>query len=291
MDDGVDDVPRRVLVAIDHLGDFRPALSFACHEARAAGLRIELVHVLDESRPGPETRTACPWQECVDAAAAVVAELAGEEVEVGRSLRRGSVEDVLVDLSRGSELCVVQHRRLTRLHRIQAGSTAVAVAGRVHSRIVCVPEDWRPEKGFQGPVTVGVDAVDTEAQLLLEQAFRYASREGSAVRVLHGWTMASPYDDALVDARIEQDWAAAYRERLRAVLDPQRRAYPEVPVDVVLRHLAPPKALAEASTDSRLVMVGRGRMVHPLVRGLGSVPRAALQDSRCPVEVVAPHLS
>ena len=46
------------------------------------------------------------------------------------------------------------------------------------------------------------------------------------------------------------------------------------------------RALLERSATSRLLLVGQGRLVHPLVDRLGSVPRAVLLEADCPVEVV-----
>jgi nucleotide-binding universal stress UspA family protein len=212
--------------------------------------------------------------------------LADGRVDVVTSRHHGPVGPVLIELSRAASLLVLQHHRLSRLHRLAHGSTAVTIAGRVHCRMVSVPDAW--DGGDQAPaeVTVGVDAVDAEAGRVLDQAFEHAAREGARLRVVHAWSMSSPYDDALVDDATAEEWTSAYRSRLEADLRERRAASAGVEVEVDVVHEDAGKALLERSAASRLLLVGQGRLVHPLVDRLGSVPRAVLLDASCPVEVV-----
>lgn len=274
--------PRPVVVGLDDLSETHAALSFAAREADVEGLSVELVHI---SRSG-EGGIALARTTDLGCAERCVHDLTDGRVAVVSSIRSGPVQKVLVDLSRHASLLVLEHRRMTRLERHRVPSTSVRVAGRVHCRIVSVPCDWRP-LAARGCITVGIDAVDGETEGLLEHAFDQAVREGARLQLVHAWCMSSPYDDAIVDATVEEEWSAGYRHRLDAMLAPHRAKHPEVEVEVDVVHQAASKALVDRSQASDLVILGQGRLVHPLVDRLGSVPRGVLEDSRCPVEVVA----
>lgn len=269
--------PPRVLVAVDQPDDCEAGLRYAVAEAERTGAVLELVHVDDpDGRPVDD----------VAPAHALAERLAGGRVEVVTSRHPGPVGPVLIELSRAADLLVLQHHRISRLRRLAHGSTAVTVAGRVHCRMVSVPDAW--SGGDQAPtdVTVGVDAVDDDAGRVLDQAFEHAARAGGRLRVVHAWSMSSPYDDALVDELAAEEWTASYRTRLEADLRDRRAASPGVEVVVDVVHQEAGKALLERTATSCLLLVGQGRLVHPLVDRLGSVPRAVLLDADCPVEVV-----
>jgi nucleotide-binding universal stress UspA family protein len=275
--------PRPVVVGLDDLPETHAALSLAAREADVESLGVELVHISRSGEGGldhaPTTDLGCA-ERCVH-------DLTDGRVAVVSSIRSGPVEEVLVDLSRHASLLVLEHRRMTRLERHRLPSTAVRVAGHVHCRIVSVPCDWSPALAARGCITVGIDAVDGETEGLLEHAFNQAVRDGARLQLVHAWCMSSQYDDAIVDATVEEEWGAGYRHRLDAMLDPHRARHPEVEVEVDVVHQTAPKALVDRSRTSDRLILGRGRLVHPLVDRLGSVPRAVLEDSRCPVEVVA----
>jgi nucleotide-binding universal stress UspA family protein len=207
---------------------------------------------------------------------------------VTAALAAGPVDQTFVDRSRDAALVVVEHRRRSRLARYRRPSTAAMLAGRVHCPLVAVPEDWHARPRSTGVITIGIDAVDHETETLLGRGFSLAAREGARLRLGHAWTMSSPYDDAVVDAVIEKDWSEAYQTRLERLLAPYRQAQPAVEVSVEVVHRRPADALVTWSQASDMVLLGRGRLVHPLVDGLGSVPRAVLEDGCCPIAVAAP---
>jgi nucleotide-binding universal stress UspA family protein len=269
--------PPRVLVAVDQPDDSEAGLRYAVAEAERTGGTLELVHVDDPD--GPPVDDVAPIH-------ALAEQLAAGRVHVTTSRRPGPVGPVLIELSRTADLLVLQHHRISRLRRLVHGSTAVTVAGRVHCRMVSVPDAWGG--GDQAPtaVTVGVDAVDAEAGRVLDQAFEHAAREGGRLRVVHAWSMSSSYDDALVDDVTADEWTSSYKSRLEADLRDRRAASPSIDVEVDVVHEEAAKALLERSATSRLLLVGQGRLVHPLVDRLGSVPRAVQLDADCPVEVV-----
>lgn len=269
--------PPRVLVAVDQPDDCEAGLRYAVAEAERTGAALELVHVDD-----PDGRLV----DDVAPAHALAERLADGRVDVMTSRHPGPVGPVLIELSRAADLLVLQHHRISRLRRLAHGSTAVTVAGRVHCRMVSVPDAWCGGDDAPTDVTVGVDAVDADAGPVLDQAFEHAARAGGRLRVVHAWSMSSPYDDALVDERTAAEWTASYRTRLEADLRERRALSPGVEVEVDVVHEEAGKALLERTAASRLLLVGQGRLVHPLVDRLGSVPRAVLLDADCPVEVV-----
>ena len=269
-----------VAVGFDGTSDARPALAFAAHEADIRGTHLHLVHVIDPngvaSVGAPDFETAAKW----------VRDMTGGRVETVVSTRCGSVQDVLADVSRDVELLVVEHRRLSGLRRHRVPSIAVGLAGRVHSRMVSVPKDWDALPGGKACILVGVDAVDAEAEGLLQRAFAQASSEGARLWTVHAWALPNAYDDALVDPGATDAWDTVYRGRLRMVMERHRCNHADVDVTVDVVHQAAAKALVQRSDKADLVLVGQGRLVHPLLNRLGSVSRAVLENSRCPVEVV-----
>jgi nucleotide-binding universal stress UspA family protein len=269
----------RILVAVEQADDCEAALAYAVGEAVRTTASIEIVHVdIPDADAGPI--------DPLTPALTLAEKLTEGRVGVRASRHPGPVGPVLVELSRVASLLVIQHHRLSRLQRLTHGSTAVAVAGRVHCRMVSVPDGWRTGDASQTDVTVGVDAVDAAAGLVLDHAFQLAAREGARLRVVHAWSMSSAYDDTLVDEVTAEEWTTSYRTRLEAELKERRAAHAEVEVEMEVLHRDAGKALLERSARSRLLLVGQGRLVHPLVDRLGSVPRALLLDAACPVEVV-----
>src|SRR5690606_27799129 len=130
-------------------------------------------------------------------------------------------------------------------------------------------------------VVVGVD-LDGDYAPVLDYAFAAAEAREAPLRVMH---LRRPVPLA-VEARV--DWRAAtetVRERLSAALAPWRERHPDVKVaeEVFIGH--PADALATASANAGLVVVGsRGRLLP-----LGSVSHAVLHHAGGPVAVVRPY--
>lgn len=279
----IDHAPPPVLVGVDDLGDSHAALSYAAAEADISGSALMLVHVTEGAvaiDPGGENVNLLDAER-------YVREATEGRVKVETAVRQGPVAPTLAELSRTASLVVVEHRRMSRLGRHRLPSVAGQLAGRVRSRIVSVPEDWAVPAARRGRIVVGLDALDSEADELLQRAVARASRDGARLLLVHAWSMSSAYDNALVEANVEEEWRATYQRRLNQRLDAAHLGRPEVDVEILVIHQTPAKALVEISDEADLLLLGRGRSVHPLVNGLGSVPRAVLEDSRCPVEVVS----
>ena len=268
----------RLVVAVDDLLDCRSALRFAVDEALSSRCRIEVLHV-------PQGEGDDTTSEALEPSLLMVSALSGGKVDATASITRGPVVEVLVGVSRDAALLVVEHRRISPLRRQLVPSIAMSVAGRVQCALVSVPQGWAPAGGSSSWVTVGVDALDRQTDDLVEEAFALADRRGRRLRLVHAWSMSNPYDDVVVDQAVEDDWARAYRARLGDLLSPHLAVHPRVETAVEVEHQDPAKTLLRWSSESDLLLIRRGHLVHPLVDGLGSVSRRLVEDSRCPVRV------
>lgn len=278
--------PPHVVVGVDDLSDCHAALSYAAAEADISGSTLTLVHVVN-SDVGNEVDADVDGRDAdFGPAERYVSDMTAGRVKVETSVREGPVAAALLELSRTASLVVVEHRRLYRLGRRRLPSVAGQLAGRVRSRLVSVPEDWPVPSVRRGCTVVGLDAIDAEADAVLHCAFARAASDGARLLLVHAWSMSSAYDDALVEEKDEEEWRATYKRRLIDRLEALHLG-PQVDVEIRVVHGAPSKALIELSDNADLLLLGRGRAVHPLVHGLGSVPRAVLEDGRCPVEVVS----
>ena len=273
---------RPVVVGVDDVLGCHAALSFAVGEAAVTGAQVRAVHVL--AGPGTGARAG---QEAALAGTIGRARCAepGNHVDVVPLVREGPVLQTLVAATLEAEMLVVEHRRMSRLQRHSAPSTAITIAGRVHCPLVSVPEGWQPSRTAGGWVTVGIDAPDGESRALVERGLHLAQRANARLRLVHAWSMSSRYDDAMIEAADVEEWSRAYRTRLRQMLCGLQAMHPRLEVTVEVVHGDPAKVLLGRSRTAELLLLGRGRSVHPLVNGLGSVPRAVLEDSHCPVEV------
>ncbi len=271
--------PRPIMLAVRDTDACGPSLRFACAAARRLAAPLHLVHVLQEPRSQAHL--------LLEAVAADAGELTGGEVPVHTVLRTGPVVSELTELSRGAQLLVLQRRQLSRLQRLVTQSVSAHVGGRGHAPTVSVPGGWEPRLGGTRHVTVGVDGVDNEEGCrLLEHAFARAAEAGAELTVVHAWQLPSGYDDAVVAQPEVEEWRERYLRVLHSRLGPLRAVHPDVPVSVEIRHLHPAEALVQAAKDSDLVVLGRGRLEHPLVEHLGSVARAVMRDADCPTEVL-----
>ncbi len=183
-------------------------------------------------------------------------------------------------------MIVLQHRRTSGLHRIATGSTTNGVAARASVPVVSVPEDWSGPR--TGPVvTVAVQDVD-EAAGLLRAGFEQARARRTSLAVLHAWWLASGYDVVVVDDDMRREWAERAQAWLAPVLEPLEAEYPDVEVEVLVRHAPPAEAILDAAEGSALLVLGRRHHRLPLGTHLGPIARATLNHSACPVLMLPP---
>jgi nucleotide-binding universal stress UspA family protein len=280
-----------VLVGVAASG-YDAALRFAAAEARRAQRPLHLVHVLQQPAGdayigvyGGMLDTA---KALLDEALTKAEKLAGDDVAVTAELvDSGWIVDDLVRHTDGASLLVMQHRALSQVKRVFTGSIVHSVAGRAHVPVVSVPEGWEPTTTPKGFVTAAVQD-PVEAPALLRAGFEEARSRGAELVVLHAWWLASGFDVVVVDGAFRDEWAARSREEIAPVLAPLKAEFPDVHATIQVRHAPTAEAVLDAAEASDLLVLGRRHHLLPLRSHLGSVARAALDHSTCPV-LIAPE--
>jgi nucleotide-binding universal stress UspA family protein len=190
----------------------------------------------------------------------------------------------LVRAARGARIMVVQRRR-RGWRRVVTMSTSNGVAAHAPTPVVVVPSEWTPEEAQSDVVVVGVEDALT-APRLLETALQEAERREGRLRVVHAWHYSDAYDDVVFAGEA----AAVHAKELESDLDrdlaPILRRHADVPVELVVRHARPAEALTLESESADLLVLGRHRPLLGWGPHLGSVVRAVLRESACPVLVV-----
>lgn len=269
-------LPVVVAVADDHPS----AVRFAAAEALREDRPLRVVHVLQPPRGGGPESMLISFEAAevladrdLSAQHALAQRLVRGAVPVERVMGRGPVIESLVEQCDDADHLVVQRRHAARLRRLVSGSTVAALAARSPVPVVAVPELWSGPRATPH-VTVALGEHDTglNESGLLSWAFAEAEDRGASLTVLHAWFLAEVTDAAGV-------------ADVPALVAPWRESHPTVDVRVDVPHLRPADALLRASRHSDLLLVGR-RPVHGLQPHLGSVVRAALRESQCPVVVV-----
>ncbi len=283
-----------VLIGIDGSEESLLAVRYGVDVARRSGCGVVLAHAVPEVVPmtpmlplvGVDTLEETGRQ-IMRLAHRAVDRLGEGTVPVEETLRIGRRVHVLDSLSEHARLLVVGHRRRTGAHHVLTASTSTGVAARAHCPVVCVPPTWAPDSRH-GCVLVGVEDC-AHAVEPLTAAFRAASQRRARLTVMHAWRLPSPYDDIIVTRTHGEDWQGDISRRLTVATADLRAEYPEVHVEVDVRHEPAASALATASGHADLVVVGRHGHGGPLGFRIGSVARALLREASCPVEVVPRH--
>ncbi|MEV1286488.1 universal stress protein [Micromonospora sp. NPDC049679] len=191
----------------------------------------------------------------------------------------------LIDESRHAELVVVDNRGFGGFSGLLLGSVSAQVAAHAHCPVLVVRP---PDRALSSsaPVVVGVDG-SAGCVPALHLAADEAARRNTSLIMIHAWSpeASQTMHDTDADAAREMaagllaDAAAHVRERHPTLTLEQR----------LLDTPTPERALAEASQDADLVVVGargRGGFTGLL---LGSVSQALLHHAHCPVLVARPH--
>lgn len=279
-----------IVVGVTGRGQEVAALRFAWERARAEDREVVLVHAYDAHRTASPTSILVDDATAVDVAEWVIKDVAEEFRELADGSVRhravavaGSSARVLVGMSRGARMIVVQHRRGVGLGRLFVGSTARGAAAHAFCAVVSVNEDWQPQGAVQ-EVVVGVHE-DGAPRRGLEAAFECATSMGAAIRVVHGWKLDDAYDD-LISARVGAEWRAGCTAALSAAVADLSEQHSAVRVTIEVRHQRPADVLVDDSRAASLVVVGR-HASHPwALERLGSIALTVLRHAECPVMVV-----
>ena len=279
-----------IVVGVTGRGQETAALRFAAECARREGAEVVLAHAFHAARPAPPVSPLLAYPEAADLAHRLVNEV-GEEFE---ELTRGEVAlrtvtlagrpaRILVHLSRGARMVVVQHRDSHDFARLFVGSTANGTAARADCPVVSVPMAWQPGE-VPGEVVVGVHEGGGPRQVL-EAGFAWADATGAPLRIVHAWRLDAAYDD-LVTAAEAAHWRDEQKAALASAVAGLRERHPTVQVILEVRHQWPSDVLVDDSQVASLVVVGRHGSHGWAPEHLGSVTRTVLRAAKSPVMVV-----
>ncbi|ANW21547.1 universal stress protein [Streptomyces clavuligerus] len=313
---------RSVAVGLDGSPESLAAAAWAAEEARLRGLPLRLVSVW-ESVPllqvpfmGAETRREESEQLPQDTAAELRARHPGLDV-VWEQLT-GRPGELLPEAAAEAELLVLGSRGLSGIGGFLLGSVGQQVVARAGRPVVLVRAAADGHTGRTGPaerdgatagrgeaaegrggavagpggaVVLGLDANAPDDGPIMF-AFEAAARRGTALRVVHGWSLPPYFAYGLPpDPELNEELGRAESAVLQEALRPWRQKYP--PVEVIADAL-PGKAAdllvsAARETDAALLVVGRRiRRATRFGGRIGSVTHAVLHHSTVPVAVV-PH--
>jgi nucleotide-binding universal stress UspA family protein len=206
---------------------------------------------------------------------------------VATSVKGGSRVGVVVDAAQHASVVVLGHRSRTLSGRILSHSTSSGVAARAHCPVVSVPDTWVPG-GEHGRVVVGIDE-SAASHDALDLAFGEARRRRARLVVLHAWRLPTAFDDISYSRLAVDEWMGEATAEMEKTLAPFREVYPEVEVEVALRHEYAGPALVAATEDADLIVVGRRGHGAPLGVYLGSLARLLIREAKCPVAVAPQH--
>lgn len=289
---------RHVVVGYDGSTASLQAVTWAAVEAGAMNARLTVLYA------GPA------WTEgfaaaILDDVAASGRRLAREGVDWVRRMQggvgTGQVESLavlegpataLLRASRGADLLVVGSRGRGRVVGALLGSMAFAVTSRAECPVVVVRGEVERRPGPGVPVVVGVD--DSHgANDAVTFAADAADRSGAPLVVVAAWTVpdvttVNGYGAVEVAPLVE--WARRSASISADVaVGLARSNHPRLQGVTRVVQERPARALADASSEAGLVVVGaRGRGALGSLF-LGSVSHAVLHEADCPVAVVRRH--
>ncbi|MFC4015417.1 universal stress protein [Nonomuraea purpurea] len=275
-----------IVVGTDDSLDADAAIAWAAADAVRKGLRLELVHVIER---GSYDLPRCPLPGLLETLGEAATRMLEEKyqavttrwpgIEVATEVKTGSAVAQLRAQAEPAAELVVGSRGRGGFASALLGSVSLGVAGHAHGTVVVV----RSVAAERGQIVVGVDESDSSTPALAH-AFAEASLRRVPLRAVYAY--AVPIHAVSLDLdRLQRTQYEFVRDRLA----PWRAEYPEVNVIEDITSVHPVAALAEASKDADLVVVGnRG---HSAVASavLGSVSHGVLHHADCPVAVVRRH--
>jgi nucleotide-binding universal stress UspA family protein len=197
----------------------------------------------------------------------------------------------LLARAEGAEMLVLGSSGHGAVAGFLLGSVGHQVLSRATCPVVMVRADGVGGGGQgAGEVVVGLRELDRSTGPLLRFAAGAAEARETSVRVLHAWNVPPEVHHHRNALRVvDEDGPTAHREEeaLAATVSAWQHGLPPRTVQEVVRG-SPSDALAEASRNAAVVVVGR-KVRHPCVgMRIGPVAHSVLQRVAVPVAVV-PH--
>lgn len=265
--------PRSIVVGVDETWQSQLALVWACGEAFERNLPLRIVraygvteHLVGGERFEPLAVPPADANRQLEDAVAYAADRI-DSLKATGVLTCDRPARALLEEAASAELLVVgAHRRV--------GSVAFTVAAHAVCPVV-VARASQPGPYSRPPIIVGVDGSEL-SESAIGFAFEEAERQGLPLIAVHCW-QGDHADQAARETHIERmsESLAGYRDK-----------YPDVTLtsDVVTGRTVP--RLLQYTRGARLVVVGSRGHAGPSGVLLGSVSRALLRRSHCPVAVV-----
>lgn len=283
------DTHKPVVVAVDGSERNRSAVTWAAGEAAAAGCKVVLVTAIEDHLvPIPHFSIRSQDQQVRDLLADVRHEvrLIVSEQDIDTDVAAGSPVEILLDRSAGARMLVVGKRGLGGFARLIVGSTSIAIAGRAKVPVTIVPDSWKQDDHKDSPVVIGIDPGRPDHNPI-HLAFSRAQRLGVQIVAVHGLETPTAYSwDVAAMADAINEWEQAANADFDTVLDLWRKRFPDVEVVAVHSHSHPAIAVLDAAEQAQLVVLGRHTDDKLGGFAFGSVTRAVLHYSNCPVMVV-----
>jgi nucleotide-binding universal stress UspA family protein len=277
-----------VVVGVDGSQHNAAAVRWAADEAAQTGADLVLVTALHDDTPHPLLVSRAAWHEQVRRMLDEVVERAARTVPPERITSEvvdGRAGEVLLTRFPQARLIVLGKRGLGSISRLLVGSTSLAVAGRSHSVVAVVPDTWTDVGHTRAPIVVGVDPYRSHHRVL-HLAFRRAQRLDVPLVAVHGWeTPGGALVGGAADERVAELKAEA-RAEFDKVIGVWEKHFPRVRLSTVRSDLHPATAILEAAERAQTVVLGRHAGSRFSGFGFGSVTRAVLHYSSCPVMVV-----
>lgn len=273
-----------VVVGYDGSADADRGLDWAIEHARLVGARLEVLSSSGDleylpERTNQETEAlVAGWEQQAQARL--------KEAGLGDWTTRTSTGHAVSDLieaSQAASLLVVGAQGHSVLGGLVVGSVSQHLTRHAACPVVVVRG---PRDPASARIVVGVDGSEASRKAL-EFAFDRAELTGGTVVAVHGRALAAVTGPWSVRVAPEVAEEMERVERLLAeAVAGLRQDHPDVPVELDAMPVPAVRALADASANASLVVVGtrgRGGFVGLL---LGSVSATVLHHAHCPVVVV-----
>ncbi|MBA9002787.1 universal stress protein [Thermomonospora cellulosilytica] len=284
---------KQIVVGADGSDIGLDAVAWAAREAELRDASLRIVHAvvpwLFDVPADPQAGAGREWlydngRAALDEASARAAATA-PGVKVSTELIPGGPAKVLLEAAQDADMVVVGSTGVGQVVGALLGSVALQVVSYAPRPAVVVrrlaPRD-------RGDVVVGVDG-SASCRAALRFALQEAELRGARVRAVLAFTHPVPLGPG--DTRLPVYPERLVAEEMRTLaesLGGHRQEFPDVEVIQQVVHAQPTRALAEASDNAGLLVVGsRGRGGFTGLI-LGSVGHAMLHHARCPVAVVRP---
>jgi nucleotide-binding universal stress UspA family protein len=279
---------RDIVVGLDGSTESDAALRWAAHEAQRHGARLTVLHAHDPVQHAYDTPLEEVYERGLVHIAKVIVDSAVTEVRsleptvwVHGETTSTAAAAALIRASGTGAMVVVGSRGRGGFTGLLLGSVSQHVATHAAGPVVVV----RAQPGqADGPVVVGVDESDGTGHAL-DVAFEEAALRDAGIVVLHAYLpdVRTWGLDLLPEVEDEQVRRTIELDRLNDIVEPWRKRFPAVDVEVAAVDGQAAARLIDASATARLMVVGsrgRGGFTGLL---LGSVGLQLLHHAGCPV--------